>query len=306
MSGSFALFSVTYGKDLARFRLQREALEAVGCDFTHRAVVHSEDLDLFRNELGTNGVEWIASGDVLPPHVEQTRQRISQWPDTYRKLRRGLAKRYGWFPDASMDGWHVQQIVKLTLPALAPESVHVCLDSDVLPTARPRLTDFLTEKGLLRLRLLDEPPQLPWVRAAERLLGLPEMQLTIPNHVVWPVALHRDTVRQLHQFLEDRHQKPWWAACLGQRPTQLSEYTLYGAAVERVFDSAHHISEPLGPFTHTIITTADHLEAAARIQRAYASEQTRFLVIQSSRHWPIEPYLPHIRRELAAARSRAQ
>lgn len=292
---SLSLFTVTYHRDLARFSLQRDALEALGCTLPHRVVVHSEDLALFKSQMGQSRVEWIASGDVLPPEVEQTRRRISGWPDAYRRARRSLAKRLGWFPDASMDGWHVQQIVKLSMPARSPEEIQVCLDSDVIPTRAPALADYLCPSGKLALRRISGVPQAHWVRAAESLLGLAPEEPLRTNHVVWPFAFHRQTLLRLHQTLEDRHQKPWWAACLGQRPTLLSEYTVYGAAVERLFNDEHHEQTQLGRFTHAIITEAEHADAPARIRAAFADDEARVLVIQSSRHWPIDPYLPVLR-----------
>lgn len=295
-----ALLTPTYRADLQRFGLLREALDAFGCDWPHLAVVQTEDLPLFRNALGSTRVEWIASAEVLPAQVEATRRRISGWPDGYRKLRRSLAKRFGWFPDAANDGWHVQQIVKLAVPAIGPHSAYITLDSDVLPTAPLRTEHYLRDERAA-LMIEHHPTFTHWADAAARMLALsPEMVRSV-NFVSLPFVFDRDTVRRLHAYLAEVHGgREWWRSLLGQRPGDLSEFTLYGAYARFVEHGRNHFESLANAATRSVITQQERDQAAVLIEAAFDDPSARFLLLQASRRWPVEPLVPLIRERLRA------
>ncbi|WP_129448240.1 DUF6492 family protein [Methylibium sp. Pch-M] len=299
-----ALLTPTYRADLQRFGLLREALEALGCDWPHLAVVQTEDLPLFRNALGATRVEWIASAEVLPAEVEATRRRLSGWPDGYRKLRRSLAKRFGWFPDAASDGWHVQQIVKLAVPAIGPHTAYVALDSDVLPTVPLRAEHYLHDDRAA-LMIEYQPTFAHWADAAARMLALPAETVRPVNFVAWPFVFHRDTARGLHAYLAQVHGgRPWWRSLLGQRPGELSEFTLYGAYAQFIERGRHHFESAANTATRFVITQQQRDQAAALVEAAFDDPAARFVLLQASRRWPVEPLVPLVRQRLQQAATR--
>ena len=110
-----AMVTPTYAADIERFSTLRASLDAVNCTWPHYVVVQTEDLGLFRQLALSPAVTLLSSADVLPATVETARRRLSGYSHRRRVLRRSLNKRFGWFADATCDGWHAQQLIKLML-----------------------------------------------------------------------------------------------------------------------------------------------------------------------------------------------
>lgn len=295
-----ALLTPTYRGDLERFAMLREALEAWGCDWPHYAVVQTEDLPLFRQRLGEARVHWLTTAEVLPPEVEAARRRLSAMPERLRRFRRSLQKRFGWFPDASCDGWHSQQLVKLALPARAEHDAYLVLDSDLVPTA-PLRAERYWQNGRAALMAEDNPTFRHWADAAAQVLGLPAETVRGSNFVAHPFVFAPQAVRDLHAHLEARHRKPWWRALLDLKPGDLSEFSIYGAYVRWVAGGAHHYEVAANARTRWVLSAEDSGAVRVAIDGAFNEPDTDFLVLQASRRWPIEPYLPAIRAALQRA-----
>jgi hypothetical protein len=296
----------TFARDLQRFRMLRESMEAVGVDEPHYVVVQTEDIDAFRSAgLPQRGVVWMTTADVLPPQLEAERVRVAAYGERWRKLRRSLNKRFGWFANATRDGWHTQQIVKLGLPASLPTPVTVTLDSDMIFTHRPDPVQFIREDGRIALHV--EVTQRAhehahWAEAARRVLNLPPMGEWQDSFVGHPFVWSREVTRAMHRHLENIYARPWWQALLDQRAALLSEFEVYGHFAKSIhgMDSLYEL--PRNGRTRWVFTGEHHAAIAGIIDEVFHGDRYDFLVINANRHWPVEPYVPLLRAGMQHAR----
>lgn len=299
-----ALLTPSYRADIERFGLLRESLDAQGCDWPHVAVIQTEDLSLFRNRFGNDGlIQWLASAEVVDPVVERERLRTNAMMTTRRKLRRSLNKRFGGFSFATYDGWHVQQIVKLAVPALLDFDAYVTLDSDVIATGCPQREHFY-QNGQFALYAAPGDNFAHWADAAARVLGLAVGCNRGYGYVSHPFLFEARAIKALHKHLERLHARPWWQALLAQRAGDLSEFNVYGSFVQHLLpDSEYFRAVPNGR-TRWVISAEDRAQVGAAISEAFADAGTDYLVLQAHRHWPVEPHLPFVRTLLDDVRGR--
>lgn len=295
-----ALLTPSYRSDLERFGLLRKSLEAQGCNWPHIAVIQTEDLALFRNKFGNDShIQWLSSADVVDPLVESRRLQTMAMASWQRKLRRSLNKRLGWFPAATYDGWHVQQIVKLAVPLLTDFDAYVSLDSDVIASGNPQVQHFYRD-GRFALHAASGHNFAHWADAAARVLGLPIGCNHGTSYVSHPFLFETNAVRQLHQHLERLHARPWWEALLAQRAGDLSEFTVYGSFVQNLLPRDQYFRAIPNERTRWVIAVEDQAQVKTAIAEAFADTQTDYLVLQAHRHWPIEPHLPYVQDQLDA------
>lgn len=303
-----ALLTPTYGPDLARFQLSRASILASGCTLEHVAVVQSEDYAAFAAAGLDDLVRLIPSSEVLPAEVEAGRRRFLRYPRPLQKLMRSLHKRFGIFPMAAMMGWNVQQLVKLSAPILLGYDAMISMDSDLLVCGRDPFPSFAREEAVALNYFGDQSYWHPhWEQAASDLLGLPprpaaEAGAVLRNYVVHPFVFARASLLALHQHIEQQSGLGWWQALLGLKLGTFSEFTIYGHFVERVQAMQNHFAQDLKSRTRWIYTEEDHRNAAQNISAAFADAASDFLVIQSSRHHPVEAYERLIRAQLALLR----
>lgn len=300
-----ALLTPTYHRDHAHFTILRESLDAAGCDWPHWVVVQTEDLPLFKRRDWGRQVRLIATADVLPPAVEAARRRVAGYPHVWAKFRRSLNKRYGWFADASRDGWNVQQLIKLEMASRTEARCWVTLDSDVVVTGQVRETDFLRGEAIA---LHSQPAgdhiafQQKWNLEARALLGLGP-QAEEHNTIAHPFSFSAETTRALLRALEARHGLPWQEVLGAMRANSLSEFLLYGLFAREVWQMQGLFEMPANARTHWI-HKADRPEqergpeAEQAIRNAFADPAIDYLVIQSARTLPLEPLLPCLRGQL--------
>ena len=175
-------------------------------------------------------------------HLESGNRRIVQIEDVIRPLTWRAPvhyrKRELYFTRAvrPVDGWVMQQIVKLAAPDFTDAELLLNLDSDVF-FVRPFKPGDFVEEG--RVRLLRKPPSLAgfqrdWHQRAQTLFGLPPG--TQPDYVGSLIAWRRDVCLDLRDRLASQGGKPWLDVLT--REKNFSEYTLYGTFVERVLGGA--------------------------------------------------------------------
>lgn len=296
-----ALLTPTYGAHLAHFRLLRESLQANGCHWPHIAVVQTEDLPAFQRAGFDDQVRLIASAEVLPAAVEQARNRERQYPAALRRLRRSLNKRTGWCADASADGWHAQQIVKLCAPLQFEADVFISIDSDVVVCGPMPEELFVRDGAVALVSARSEKAWMPhWNRAAEELLQLPPAQHGADNYVHHPFVFDAPTLHALHAWLEGRYGRPWWQTLIELRAGQLSEFTVYGMFARHHRALRGLFETPAAGAARWIYTGEDRADTERIIEQCFADVKTHYLVLQASRHYPVEPHAPLIRRLLAS------
>jgi hypothetical protein len=197
-----------------------------GIDIPHIAVVHDEDLAVFKQTPHRNNLTLLSTADVLPARLE-TRRKI--WG---RQRRRDPRL---WFTGRGIHGWAIQQIIKLASPQLTDATGIVCLDSDVCFIDRVMPDDFFTDDGKLHFyeTTHDIDVQMAeWYACALRFLGQPTMGVPLRRFTHSPVPLRRDVLVELQRYVESRHGKPWMDAVLGGE--RIMEYSLYGAFARHI------------------------------------------------------------------------
>lgn len=305
-----ALLTPTYHRDFAHFSILRESLDAAGCDWPHWVVVQTEDLPLFRRRDWGPNVRLIATADVLPAAVEAVRRRVAAYPAVWAKARRSLNKRYGWFADASRDGWNVQQLIKLEMASRADADCWVTLDSDVVVTGRVRAEDFVREGAIALHRQPAESHiafQQKWNLEARALLGLAPAA-SEHNYIAHPFSFSAEVTRALLAELERRHAARWQDVLGAMRANSLSEFLLYGLFAREVWGMKGLFEMPANARTHWIhkagqIDEERGAAAQQRIRQSFADPAIDYLVIQSTRNLPLDPLLPCLREVLAQRRS---
>jgi hypothetical protein len=293
-----ALLTPTFARDLERFRILRESVEAAGVEWPHYVVVQTEDFDAFRDAgLPERGIVWMTTAEVLDPELEAERLRVAAYGARWRKLRRSLNKRFGWFPNATRDGWHTQQIVKLGLPAHLPATATVTLDSDMIVARRPDPAQFCRDgKVALHMSLTHGTRDHPhWARAARERLQLPPEREPFASFVGHPFVWSRTVLRALHRYLEERHGRPWWQVLLDQRAALLSEFEVYGHFARSVHQMEGLYPAPRNGRTVWVVTGDEHRAIEHTIDEVFNGDRYDYLVINAHRHWPIDPYLPLLR-----------
>ncbi|HMQ58598.1 MAG TPA: DUF6492 family protein, partial [Rhizobiaceae bacterium] len=123
-----ALVTASYAPDLERCRILCESIDRYASGYeTHYILVENRDLPLFRAlEGGKRKV--IGERDILPFWLKRfsdpTRKGASVWLSPFTK---------------PLHGWHVQQLRRIALAAIAEEDALIYCDSD---TAMIRAYDF--------------------------------------------------------------------------------------------------------------------------------------------------------------------
>jgi hypothetical protein len=214
-----AFVTPTFGRDYERFCLQRESMENCGIDIPHVAVVHDEDLAMFRRTPHQKNLTLVSTRDVLPPALEK-RRRL--WGVRRRDNWRN------WFSRKGVHGWMTQQIVKLASPAVAQAEGIVCLDSDVVFVNRVTAADFFDEQGRLHLNETSadlDAEMADWFCRSMKFWGVPLKQQTLRQYIHPLSPMHRQVLLDMHAAIESRYHQPWHQAIIEQN---VFEYMTYG------------------------------------------------------------------------------
>ena len=218
---TYALVTPSYWRDVERCRFLLETRERwAPSSLAHYLVVARADLGLFRSML--NGrTTLIVVEDILP-----------------RWLFRVPGFRHFWFSlrTRPVKNWILQQIVKLSVPAVVPEDVLLYADSDMFfiapfePAAFERhgtvpLFAEPVPRGLI-------PAQDRWQRACSKLLGVAPAHSFETNYVSQLIWWRRSNALATVRRVEDSTGRPWQQA-IGAL-SGFSEYILYGLHAERI------------------------------------------------------------------------
>jgi hypothetical protein len=235
------LVTPTHGPDIEHFALLCETVDRfVFGHAKHYVIVRDDEMARFATFNGPKRVVLPAS-QFLPRWL---------WPAPAFVSRKG---RRIWLSLRSrpVQGWHIQQLLKIEAAATLPEERFCILDSD---TAFFRPFDVGAYAGDEKAPLYLEPRAIKagapwhasWTNNASRLLGLPPVAFPaddfIGHQIVWDQATVRDMIRKIETTtnLDCRA-----ALC---RARAFSEYILYGRHVEASAElMATHAATPSGP-----------------------------------------------------------
>jgi hypothetical protein len=227
------------GSDLDRALLLRETLELHGHAVRRVWVVApTTDVATFQTVLGGDE-RWLVvdEHEIVPAlaGVEREGARI-------RGLARWSAPEAGRLP---LEGWYVQQLIKLAVAARVQTPVYLTLDADVLCVRPLHPHDVVDERGRAAAIGTGLHPNQHLYAHAERVLGVPATGIT---HGVTPALLNRAGVLDLLAHLERRAgaegDEDWVSYLIRARPW--SEYSLYSTWLESTgaYDTLHERRGP--------------------------------------------------------------
>lgn len=229
MSGAakeWAIVTPTYHLDYEQFKLMCESMDRfVEGHWHHYVVVSKADYKIFASFEGPRR--------SVTPNTEI----LPKWLRYMGKLGRVRSGNF-WFSwrTGPVFGWHIQQIVKLSMASFVKQDLMMLVDSDLFFVKQFKL-DSLIRNG--RLPFMKSPtsyserkvPSPSFLERAKETLGLPPATPSFDyanNIVFW----RRQTAIELCDFIAKKHRKHWVAALSGFHA--ISEGSLYGLFVDYI------------------------------------------------------------------------
>jgi hypothetical protein len=232
-----AFVTVSYAPDRDRCELLCRSIDALASTAAgHWLIVERADLPAFK-DFESSFRRLLATEDVIPSSVLRVAMR-----------RIGLRTNLFLTPRAKpIRGWLLQQLAKLAISRELKSDVILHADSDVALIRQFQTSDVIDPMGLVRLYCVPREVHsgmsnhVQWHRAAERLLGLPEAPIPLPEFITHLVPWKRENAVALLDYLDDRG-RPWFRAIANS--WSVSEYVLYGRFVTEVLGEAsgHRLS----------------------------------------------------------------
>jgi hypothetical protein len=298
----------TYRGDLERFVLLRDSIVAFGQgDVPHYALINTEDVELLES-LRLRSVIPIPSADLLTPPIEARRLAYArQGGRRWKRFKRSVNKRTGWFDDARYHGWQIQQVLKLQVPTRLQHEVYVSFDSDIVVAAPFSAQDFVRDD---RVVLYERPVVVRdgakpnrWYTNACRLIGHPQPVAGGTVHydyVAQPFVFEKRVILLLQAWLEQRYRRPWWESLFAEPLGAWSEFMIYGAFLRHQLAHAGVFTEVANDNNVWLETETQRQQAVDVIREAFDNPLKKFLVLQADHHerWPVGRFAPLVRSEL--------
>ena len=222
----WAIVTPTYHLDYEQFKLMCESMDDfVEGNWHHYVVVSNADYEMFAPFNGPHRTV-IENTKILPPWL--------RYIGKLGRVRSGSF--YFSWRTGPVFGWHIQQIVKLSMASFVKEDLMMLVDSDLF-FIKPFKLNSLIKNGRLPFMksptsYRDRKQQAPaFLERAKKTLGLPDSTPSYDyanNIVFW----RRQTAIELCDFIAKKHGKHWVAALSGFHA--ISEGSLYGLFVDYV------------------------------------------------------------------------
>jgi hypothetical protein len=220
-----ALLTPTYGRDLELCTLLCESVDRHVTSFSkHYLLVPDCDLPLFSHFESERR-------SVLPAS-----KFLPKWLRPLPRIVQRKRRQYWWsLRTKPVNGWHVQQLIKIAATMSLPHERYCILDSDIVFFRDFDLTRFEYPKTIPLLHMPNEvtPKQLRharWVATSHQLLGLPAISLPAPDFIGHIMFWDQQTARAMAAKIEAATKLDWVEALC--RTREVSEYMLYGYFVE--------------------------------------------------------------------------
>lgn len=307
-----SLVTASWSGDLDHYRFLISSLkESKLAGVKHTTVVQSEDFELFSSQLA--GIPDAAFTDlysteqVLPPVIEHKRQQSLRYQrkssSDLTRLCGSLTRVFGWPDWPRYTGWHVQQISKLAMAALADTDYVLVIDSDVIVTPAADLTGILSHDGIVCFSSRKPLSEFrgktrKWVLQADALLrATPADEGTYDAYFDTPFLLHVKTVRAMFAWLEQTYQQLWWQVLLAQPPRRWSEFATYRLFLEGLSSSKPDMQVTwLAPqMMHYIFDASDPTKLLSELQKSWFDPSIQFITIHSQssgrQRWRADRYV---------------
>jgi hypothetical protein len=242
----------------------------------HYIIVADDCLRLFADFAGPRRV-------IIP-----TSQLLPRWLKNAPRFIQRKNRRYWWsFRAPPVDGWQLQQILKISAACCLPEERYCMLDSDVMffrpfdltAYARPELLRLFCQRLAITETLA---PFASWVRTAHRLLGIGAASFPADYFITHIVLWDQRSARAMVDRIEAVSGSSWIEA-LCWAGHGFAEYMLYGRFI--MTDEAHAKDHKLSD-TSLCISYFDKkpLEQAAVLKLLHqgTSEQVGFSAVARS------------------------
>lgn len=279
---SVALLTASYAKDIERFALLSESIDTWLTGYTkHYVLVNDEDVPLFARFASDRRV-------IVPAS-----RHLPKWLIALPSALQFLSKRRVWLSllSSPVNGWHIQQILKISGVLHAPEQRVCILDSDNLffrefdigAYAGGEKTPLFVTRGEIDA---DHPFHVLWLRTIDQMLGIKQRAFPADDYVGNALVWDRDTVRAMTAAIKTATGLNWVLALC--RKKKFSEYLLYGNFVENSPEhlARHRRTEDSIAVSHWDDTRLDRA-AIETMMRAARSDQAA-LCIQSYSSTSIE------------------
>jgi hypothetical protein len=294
---SISFVTPTFARDIERFAFLRHSMKLFKCDISHLAYVDTEDMPLFKERFGSdNGLQLIATKDVLPKKIEKQRLMWRSWKGK-------TIERVGWrlgLNSRLFTGWKLQQIVKIEAIANLQADVAVFLDSDIIFSSNITPSDFVDKDN--QVRLLETPA----VNYEDFAFEISRQILTGGNLLQRANAFNY--IHQAPRFLKrtglalkchlEKKNKDWHSSFFHQNFP--SEYSLLGYAARELEGYSGYIREMSDPasWCYNVKFKSD-LQSCLDQCKDEAGKR-KFLLIQSNLQLPIADFLPDTEKMLLA------
>ncbi|MCC8965931.1 hypothetical protein H8A95_27325 [Bradyrhizobium sp. Pear76] len=238
-----ALLTPTYGRDLEICTLLCESVDRHVTSFSrHYLLVPDCDLSLFA-PLASERRIIIPASSFLPDWLRPLPRMIQ------RKRRQ-----FWWSLRAKpVNGWHVQQILKIAATIALPYERFCILDSDIVffrdfDLARFRYPNTIPLLKMANAVTADQPRHSRWLETSHQLIGLPTPPFPAPDFIGHIIFWDKQTTRALAERIEAVAGMDWIEALC--RTREFSEYLLYGFFVEN--DEASALRHSVVPKTQCV------------------------------------------------------
>ncbi len=222
-------FTPSYAPDIDRAVWLRKSIERFyDGPSQHIFAVPHKDKKLFAHKLGNTGIDYVSQEDMVDPMF---------YPGLIYKIIGKIAKSQLWrfASHEGRPGWIIQQIVKLSCAKHIHNGPVIFLDSDVFFFKPFNLATLkLDQANRTLIRITPETESAKHRKRIERARNFLSLDAgpTEHNYMGSPVIWYADWCKQLQQYIEKTHNKPWQHALFDAR--FISEYSLYGIFVEEV------------------------------------------------------------------------
>lgn len=287
---SMVIITPSWAGDLDHFRLMRASLEQSPLAvLDHYVVIQDEDVHLFAEFRGRNGLKLLSTRDILPASIEQGRVR-ARWLS--HRLGRNMTRMCGslkrmlaWPQWPSHTGWHTQQFCKLMLASTLGYDKAIIIDSDVIVTRTASQEDFLGSAGYVCFASFIPRTELKgkvkkWVGESEYLTDTKPGNSDVNVYFDTPFVFECDLLKEALGNLQSRYGKPWYQVLLERPPRRWSEFGIYKAFLEK---QAHKrkIEWRTPAFCHYLFTTTDSLNVVETVKGLLKDTNIHYVTIHS-------------------------
>jgi len=216
-----ALVTPTYSADLERFALLCDSIDRHVTGYErHYVIVPDDDLPYF--------AQFCRAHRVVTP----CSQLLPRWLKLAPSWLRRKGRRLWWsLRSRPVNGWHVQQMLKIAATLQLPEQRFCMIDSDnvfirsfdVGAYAGGDLIPLYLERAAITA---DVPLHSKWTRNCDDLLGLKQTVFPADDYVDPVIVWDKRTVHDMTRAIERATGRDWVHALCSTR--DFSEYLLYG------------------------------------------------------------------------------